>query len=122
MQSDDDALYREIIDRLVHDCHQGQGQIAAERLRAGVWNPHATAEDMPEQRAVNELLARMTKDDRETFARLLATEFESGVHATLVALHELEVPPFEKAYEGTPFHDFVGRLADWQWPSARKRR
>jgi hypothetical protein len=29
--------------------------------------------------------------------------------------------PFDKAYEGTPFHDFVGRLDDWEWPKASKR-
>ena len=42
--------------------------------------------------------------------------FEAGVHAALVALHEERLPPFEDGYEGTPFHDFVGRLQGWDWP------
>ncbi len=36
--------------------------------------------------------------------------FEAGAHTALVVLHEVVVPPFEDGYEGTPFHDFVGRL------------
>lgn len=42
--------------------------------------------------------------------------FAAGVHAALVVLHEEGVPPFEDGYAGTPFHDFVGRLHDWEWP------
>ena len=51
---------------------------------------------------------------------MLAKEFVSGVHETLVVLHELGVPPFDTGYEGTPFHDFVGRLTDWEWPDPDK--
>ena len=30
---------------------------------------------------------------------------------------EYELPPFDDAYEGTPYHDFMGRLVtDWDWP------
>jgi hypothetical protein len=31
-------------------------------------------------------------------------------------LHEAGIQPFEDGYEGTPYHDFVGRLIDWSWP------
>jgi hypothetical protein len=44
-----------------------------------------------------------------------------GVHSALVALHEAQLAPFDKAYEGTPFHDFIGRLDDWQWPKKSRR-
>jgi len=65
------------------------------------------------------LVARMSTADREVLARLLEERFQSGVHATLVALHEAAMAPFDRAYEGTPFHDFVGRLGDWEWPTGR---
>jgi hypothetical protein len=48
---------------------------------------------------------------------LLEQSFVSGVHEALVILHGEAVPPFEEGYEGTPFHDFVGRLQGWSWPS-----
>ena len=47
---------------------------------------------------------------------MLEQAFVGGVHETLVVLHEAEVSPFDQGYEGTPFHDFVGRLDDWPWP------
>jgi hypothetical protein len=121
-ESDEDRIYRDVIDRLVDDCHDGQGQIGARRARSGIWNLNATAEKMPDQHEINVLLSGMSAPEREVLARMLAHEFESGVHTTLVALHELEVPPFDKAYEGTPFHDFVGRLDDWEWPAGPRWR
>jgi hypothetical protein len=48
---------------------------------------------------------------------MLQEQFVDGVHAALVAMHEHPVPPFEDGYEGTPFHDFVGRLDGWEWPT-----
>jgi hypothetical protein len=119
--ADEDRAYRDLIDRLVHDCRAGQGQIAAHRARTGLWNQNATAEDIPDQHEVNVLFARLPRADREVLARLLEQEFVSGVHAALVALHEAQLPPFDKAYEGTPFHDFMGRLVDWDWPASRSR-
>jgi hypothetical protein len=114
--SDNRRQYRGIIDRLVRDCRSGQGTIGASRARAGVWNANASSEFLPEQHQINEFLARLTKKDRETVAGMLSGEFVSGVHAALVALHEAAIPPFEDGHEGTPFHDFVGRLDDWNWP------
>jgi uncharacterized protein DUF6547 len=114
--ADDREGYRKIIDRLVDDCRSGQGTIGPRRARAGVWNPQITKETAPEQHEFNELLARLPQRDREVVAKLLKHEFEGGVHATLVALHEAGLPPFDEAYESTPFQDFVGRLNDWDWP------
>ena len=71
----------------------------------------------PDQHEFNVLLARISEADRDILARMLQQAFEGGVHATLVALHEAALAPFDRAYEGTPFHDFVGRLAGWTWPS-----
>lgn len=115
------ALYREVIDALVDECHGGQGQIGPARARQGVWNPHITAESEPEQHAVNLLLGRLAAEDREILARMLAHAFESGVFNTLKVLETFEVAPFEEGYEGSPYHDFIGRLAgDWEWPEGEE--
>lgn len=108
--------YREFIDALVDDVEKGQGAIGPNRVRSGVWNRNATEGDMPDQYAINQLLSRMSGTDREVIALMLRNEFTSGVHSVLVQLHERNVPPCEDAYEGTPFHDFVGRLDGWEWP------
>ena len=47
---------------------------------------------------------------------MLEDQFVAGVHDTLRVLHDLEVVPFDDAYEGTPYHDFVGRVTGWDWP------
>ena len=114
--STQDQRYRALIDRLVRDCREGQGQIGARRAHAGLWNAHASAAHFPEQHAINVLLRRLSAADRDILAGLLEQEFVGGVHATLVALHEARLPPFDRAYEGTPAHDFVGRLDGWTWP------
>jgi hypothetical protein len=106
--------YRDVIDALVEMCHDGQGQIGARRAREGVWNKNATAAFIPEQYEINLLLARMSEADREILAGMLVREVETGVFETLKALEQFEIPPFEDGYEGSPFHDFVGRLADWK--------
>ncbi len=113
--SDDRRQYRELIDALVEECRTGQGSIGSRRARAGVWNPYASR-DAPEQHAMNDLLRRLSKADREVVAIMLQEAFESGVHTSLAVLHARSVPPFEDGYEGTPFHDFVGRLTGWEWP------
>lgn len=121
-KANEDLLYRNVIDRLVDDCHSGQGQIAANSVRSGVWHTNATPEFLPEEHEVNALIARLSPAEREMIARMLARQFVGGVHAALVALHEAEIAPFDKAYEGTPFHDFVGRLDDWMWPGPDTER
>jgi hypothetical protein len=116
--SDDRWRYRQIIDELVDECRAGQGQIGAHRARAGVWNSNAgpAAEGLEDQARMNDVLYRLGPADREVLAVMLAEAFVDGVHTALVTLHEHEVPPFEDGYEGTPFHDFVGRLDGWEWP------
>ena len=117
--SEMDARYRRVIDRLVESCAEGYGQIGARRARSGAWS--AVAEQRPSEfpfeHAMNGLLARLDADDREVIAHFLAQEYVGGVHDTLVVLHEEEMHPFDEAYEGTPFHDFVGRLDGWEWPA-----
>ncbi len=114
---EDRRVYRELIDELVRQCRSGQGAIGPRRVRSGVWNPHITKRTSPDQHQYNQFLARLAEKDRELLAKLLNEEFVGGVHTTLVALHEAEIPPFDTGYEGTPFHDFMGRLLiDWHWP------
>jgi len=109
-------IYRELIDALVQACKDGQGQIGAQRAREGVWNPNATREFGPDQHEINLLLARMSPADREILAGMLSRQVEAGVFETLKVLEEFEIEPFKDGYEGSPYHDFMGRLADWEWP------
>jgi len=108
--------YREMIDALVAVCREGRGSTGARRAREGVWNRNASATVVPEQHEFNRFLTRLTRADREVLARMLVHELEAGVFETLKVLEEFEVAPFEDGYEGSPFHDFIGRLADWEWP------
>jgi hypothetical protein len=108
--------YRDVIDTLVEVCKRGQGQIGAERVREGVWNEAATPEFAPEQHRYNLLLSRLSREDRDTLAEMLAAEVVTGVFETLKTLGEFEIVPFSDGYEGEAYHDFVGRLADWEWP------
>ena len=119
MPHDDRAQYRAVIDELVRECREGQGAIHPRRVRSGLFHQYALdhPEEMPEESRINGLLARMEPDDRELVAGLLETAFVDGVHATLAVLHWNEIPPFGDGYEGTPLHDFIGRLnLDWDWP------
>jgi hypothetical protein len=111
------SVYRAVIDEMVRACREGQGQIGADRARAGLWNQNATPDFIPEQHAINVLLQRLNMAEREVLAGMLAHQVEVGMFEALKALEEHGVPPFEDGYEGSPFHDFVGRMAgDWDWP------
>jgi len=109
-------LYRDVIDALVRACKEGQGQIGAERARAGVWNRNATQDFIPDQHEINLLLQRMSAADREILSGMLKHEVEVGVFETLKILEQFQVAPFEDGYEGSPYNDFIGRLANWKWP------
>jgi hypothetical protein len=109
-------VYRDMIDELVQVCKHGQGQIGARRARAGVWNGNATPEFIPDQYAINALLKRLSVEDREVIAGMLAHAVETGVFETLKVLETFEIEPFKDGYEGSPYNDFIGRLDDWSWP------
>ena len=119
MAGDDRELYRTLIDELVKECREGQGQVGSRRARTGIWNPSADTvpNDLPEQRRINVLLAAIGQEDRELLAQMLVEAFESGMFTALRILHDYQVSPFEDGYEGTPFNDFAGRLDDWPWPT-----
>ena len=101
---------------MVRVCHDGQGQIGARNVRTGLWNENATLDYLPDQHRINALLFRLTESERESLAEMLAQAFEGGVFETLKALELFEIAPFVGGYEGSPFHDFVGRLDGWEWP------
>ena len=111
-------IYRDLIDALVRACKEGQGQIGAERARAGLWNQNATPDLIPDQYEINQMLKRMSSADRKILAGMLAHQVEAGVFETLKVLEEFEIDPFKDGYEGSPYHDFIGRLSDWKWPEA----
>ena len=110
-------LYRDAIDALVDVCKHGQGQIGARRVRAGLWNANATADFIPEQHKINLLLARLSAEDREIIAEMLAEEVQTGVFEALKVIGEdSQVTPFQDGYEGAAYNDFIGRMQDWPWP------
>ena len=120
--------YRDMIDAMVSVCQSGQGQLGSERALKGIWNENIPDANAPkpdwfppdlwdDQRSINDLLSRLAPSDREVLARLLSNQFETGVFESLKVLEHFQIPPFEDGYEGSPYNDFIGRLADWPWPT-----
>lgn len=118
MSADPRWLYRQIIDAMVVSCVQGQGQVSAGRIRAGMWNPnaHEVADVDPNPERMNALLAQLSEEHREALAALFAEEFASGMFNALEVLHAAQCAPFEQGYDGDPGDDFLGRMDGWQWP------
>lgn len=117
--------YKDFIDHMVAVCHHGQGAIGPNRARLGVWNTNATADTdyLEDQFKINQLLASLSVQQREVVARMLAEEFQNGVFETLKALEDFGIEPFIDGYEGSAYHDFIGRAATdpWQWPKDGNR-
>lgn len=61
--------YRNIIDSLVNMCHSGQGSIGAERVIHGIWNQNATESNLVDQYEINQLLAKLSMNDRKKFRK-----------------------------------------------------
>jgi hypothetical protein len=108
--------YRHVIDELVRMCHHGQGQIGARHVGDGVWNRNASDSFIPEQHRINLLLERLSTAEREALASMLKQAVITGVFETLKVLEEFQIEPFTAGYEGSPYHDFIGRLNDRNWP------
>jgi hypothetical protein len=104
----------------------------------GVWNQNATKSAIARRRKelarmkiaspkiermwqaqfeINTLLSR----ERKVVGRMLSDAFNAGAGIVLKELYDANINPFDKAYEGSPFHDFIGRLGGWPWPKARRR-
>jgi len=83
------ASYRLLIDDLVDKLRHGQGQVGPGRARRGVWNQNARPDLFPDQAAINELLARLSLQDREIIAQMLEHQVEAGMFEALKALEEL---------------------------------
>jgi hypothetical protein len=67
-------IYRAFVDEMVGVCRDGQGQAGARRVREGVWNRNATPDFLPDQHAINILLARLRPEEREVLSGILAQE------------------------------------------------
>jgi hypothetical protein len=76
----------------------------------------ATKDFIPDQHEINLFFVRLSRSDREILAGMLNHQAEVGVFETLKVLEQFQVTPFEDGYEGSPFNDFIGRLADWEYP------
>lgn len=114
--TEEDRKYRRIIDELVDVCKNGQGKIGSERVIAGVWNRNARKDFLEDQYQINELLKRLNLEDRKIIAEMLEQEVRTGIFEALKVLEDEGIPPFERGYEGSPYHDFIGRMDDWKWP------
>lgn len=109
-------IYRDFVDHMVNVCQKGLGQIPSNKVRKGIWIQNVTPDVDDEHVEIHLLLQRMTKEDREIMARLLEDCVVNGVFETLKALEDFGIKPFDGGYEGSPYHDFIGRLDDWDWP------
>ncbi len=116
--SEDRVLYRTVIDALVVQCRDGQGQVSAHRVLAGVWNENAeVVEDAaPDQHAMNVVLAALAPEQREALALLFAEEFQSGVYNALHVLEMARIAPFLDESGAIASDHFLDRLDDWEWP------
>lgn len=118
--TEDRTLYRTVIDALVLQCRDGQGQISARRVQAGVWNENAeVVEDAPpDQHAMNLILAALTPDQRDALALLFAEEFQSGVYNTLEVLEAARIHPFvvkdSESEAGSAPDYFLDLLDEWE--------
>ena len=108
--------YRDMIDDLVRMCKDGQGQIAARRVREGIWNYNANATTIPDQHRINLLMEQLSPSDRNTIANMMTQEVVTGVFETLKTMEQYGIEPFAEGYEGSAYQDFIGRLSDWDWP------
>lgn len=108
-EPDPRAAYRQAIDALVDECHNGQGSVLPEWVERGVW---------PIDRSIASALGRFTAEERHLVAKMLRTAYSGAVHDTLRVLEDHEFPALDQAYEGSPFQDFMGRLeSHYDWPS-----
>jgi hypothetical protein len=62
------AQYRGVIDWLVIDCRELQGQVTPDKVREGVWNRNASADFLPEDHHVNEVLSSLDDETRAVVA------------------------------------------------------
>lgn len=113
-------MYRQTIDAMVVACLQGQGQVSAERIRVGVWNPNADAETDPNQVTMNALLGAMEESHRQALSMLVAEEFASGIFNALTVLAAAKIEPFVQGYDGEPSDDFLGRIDGSDWPEGAR--
>ncbi|WP_040162265.1 DUF6547 family protein [Nigerium massiliense] len=120
MSDDNVVLYRAIIDALVVQCREGEGQVSARRIQAGLWNENAEAAEVeseqPEQHAMNVLLGSLADEQRDVLAGLFAAEFESGVYNALRVLEAARVELFLGDETGMPTDHFLDRMDDGPWP------
>lgn len=117
--TDDHLLYRTVIDALVVQCRDGQGQVSARRVLTGVWNENAELVDdaAPAQHGMNVLLESLTPEQRAVLSGLFAEEFQSGVYNVLQVLEAAHIVPFDAGVAGTASDNFLDRMDDWEWPA-----
>ena len=112
--------YMAIIDQLVSETSHG----VSERLVAedGIWSR------APREDAANEFVRSLSTDQRGMLARMLHKERTGAIHDVLALLTwwiltqdvalTFRGEPMPTDLSGMGLHgDYVGRLADWEWPN-----
>lgn len=105
-------LYGKIIDGLVEMCQNGQGKVYYDRVLSGEW--------YNDRMDFNELLSKLSTDDRKILAEVISDQISNGVFEALKVLEESGIEPFNKSYEGSCFNDFIGRMIGWEWPDRER--
>lgn len=113
--------YKAIIDQLVQETSQSIG----ERLlrESGLYSKAKT----PEAAAGNKLAGSLTPEQRVVLGQMLRRERIGAIHDVLAVLTwwllcqgvglTFHGEPMPIDLSGTGLHgDYIGRLADWQWP------
>jgi hypothetical protein len=112
--------YMAIIDQLVSETSHG----VSERLvgEDGIWSK------APREDAANEFVRSLSTEQRRMLARMLHKERTGAIHDVLALLTwwiltrdialTFRGEPMPTDLSGMGLHgDYVGRLADWEWPN-----
>lgn len=122
MTNDPVEVYKQIIDQLVERSPSMGARLVAEQ---GVYSK------APALEKTNNLVRSLTQEQRKMLMQILAHERQSAIHDVLAALTWwIDCRGVGLTYQGQPMPvqlsgeglhgDYVGRLADWQWPKDEK--
>jgi hypothetical protein len=122
-------MYRDFIDAMADECNNGQGQVYSVNILSGIWNVNAEIkklreknDDLKEQYKMGLILKNLSDEERKILIKMFEGAFQAGVFETLAKLEEFEIEPFIEGYNGSPYDDFIGRVAKddpWDWPDEK---
>mgnify|MGYP000302160165 CR=1 FL=1 len=111
----DPATYKSLIDGLV----ALRPSVLANRARAGVWH----RQPPPDQVKFNELLAGLSKQQRDLVAEIVQQAADGAVHDALVYMTDRGygfthggAPLPESPFDTEIYFDYMARIAGTSWP------